>query len=248
VPVPALLLLAAAVAAPDNRPVVVTGHQWAPFISPMGEPFRARSPTDDTLADWFYKADTNRDGVLTSAEMQADAERFFATLDDNHDRQIDPDELANYEYEIAPDIQVMSRTMRAPGQAATVIETRDSDDESSGEDDVRQHRREQNSRRDEAFASLGIGGGVQGAGRYALLNMPEPVAAADTDFNRAISLDEFKAAAIARFQLLDAAHQGRLTLAQLEAMPHAPRSEGKHRKLDEDAPDTRLGNPLPTGP
>ena len=93
---PVLIFLAAA-AAPDNRPVVVTGHQWAPFISPMGEPFRARTATDDTLADWFYKADSNRDGILTAAEMQADAERFFATLDTNHDGQIDPDELSNYE-------------------------------------------------------------------------------------------------------------------------------------------------------
>jgi hypothetical protein len=249
-PVPALLLplLAAAIAAPDSRPVIVTGHQWAPFISPMGEPFRAHSPTDDTLADWFYKADTNRDGILTAAEMQADAERFFATLDDDHDGQIDPDELANYEYEIAPDIQVMAATKRAPGQPAPVALKRDGDDDYAPEDDGVRHRRERNGRRDEAFASLGIGGGVQGAGRYGLLNMPEPVAAADADFNRAISLEEFKAAAIARFQLLVAAHQGRLTLAQLEAMPHAPKSEGKHRKLDEDAPDTRLGNPLPTRP
>ncbi|HWC56097.1 MAG TPA: hypothetical protein VG434_03915 [Sphingomicrobium sp.] len=92
--IPALILLAAAVAAPDKPQILVTGHQWAPFISPMGEPFRAHSATDDTLADWFYKADTNRDGVLTAAEMVADAERFFARLDTNHDGQIDPDELS----------------------------------------------------------------------------------------------------------------------------------------------------------
>ena len=36
-----------------GAPITVTGHAWAPFISPMGEPFRAHSPTDDTLADWF---------------------------------------------------------------------------------------------------------------------------------------------------------------------------------------------------
>ena len=36
-----------------------------------------------------------------------------------------------------------------------------------------------------------------------LLNIPEPVAAADTDFNRAITLEEFRQAAIERFQLLD---------------------------------------------
>ena len=51
----------------------------------MGEPFRAHSASDDTLANWFYQADRNRDGVLTPDEMQADAERFFAKLDTDHD-------------------------------------------------------------------------------------------------------------------------------------------------------------------
>lgn len=238
---PFALLLLAAAAAPDNRPVVVTGHQWAPFISPMGEPFRARSPTDDTLANWFRQADANHDGVLTPGEMEADAERFFAKLDGNHDGEIDPDELANYEYEIAPDIQVMSRTKRLPGQPAPVVKA-------PGPDDLPLERPRRHGRGEEIDAGLGFGSDLQGAARYGLLNMPEPVAAADTDFNRAVTLEEFKAAAIARFQLLDRAHRGGLTLAQLEAMPHAP-TPGKHRRnRDEDAPDQRLGNPLPNGP
>ena len=80
------LLLAAA-----DAPINVVGHAWAPFISPMGEPFRARSTADDTLARWFQQADRNRDGSLTSDEMQADADRFFATLDENNDGELDPD-------------------------------------------------------------------------------------------------------------------------------------------------------------
>ena len=56
-------------------------------------------------------------------------------------------------------------------------------------------------------------GGPQGAARYALLNIPEPVAAADTNFDRAISRNEFRQAAIARFELLDTGHTGRLALA-----------------------------------
>jgi len=240
---PALILpiLAAAAGAPDSRPVVVTGHAWAPFISPMGEPFRARTATDDTLADWFYKVDSNRDGVLTPAEMQADAERFFATLDTNHDEQIDPEELANYEYEIAPDIQVMSRTKRAPGQPAPAALKNDDDED-------RPSSRERRHREYDDLASLGLGGALQGAGRYGLLNMPEPVAAADTDFNRAISLQEFKVAAITRFQLLDSARQGRLTLSQLEALRPAPPMPGHRPKLKKDARDNRVGNPLPSGP
>ena len=228
-------------APPASAPITVRGHQWAPFISPMGEPFLARTPDDDTLADWFYRADANRDGVLVAAEMKADAVRFFATLDTNRDGKIDPDELGHYEYEIAPDIQVMSRTERAPGQPGPIVR--------ADEDDPLQpqpHRRERDGS-SEIDASLGIGGALQGAARYSLLNLPEPVAAADADFNRLISLEEFRVAALARFQLLDTSHQGRLTLAQLELMPHAP-STDKHRpNRKDDAPDARIGNPLPPG-
>jgi Ca2+-binding EF-hand superfamily protein len=242
-PLPLFLLALGPIA--SSAPITVTGHQWAPFISPMGEPFRAHSATDDTLADWFYQADRNRDGVLTAAEMIADAERFFAKLDTNHDGQIDPDELAQYEYEVAPEIQVMSRTRRAPGQPAPVVKQSDDDDLYADADSRRRDRRRN---RDQDYANLGIGGGLQGAARYSLLNMPEPVAAADTDFDRAITLAEFRQAAIARFQLLDTAHQGRITLAQLEAMPHVPTSDRHHLKLDENGPDTRIGDPLPSGP
>jgi Ca2+-binding EF-hand superfamily protein len=246
--IPALFLaiLAPAAQPPASTPIFVTGHPWAPFISPMGEPFRAHSATDDTLADWFTRADRNHDGVLTADEMQADAERFFALLDTNHDGQIDPDELVRYEWQVAPEIQVMSRTRRAPGDpASAALQT---DDEASGDGDTRHDRDWRRERREERYGSLGLGGALQGAARYALLNIPEPVAAADADFNRLISLAEFRAAALARFQLLDSAHKGRLSLAQLEALPHVPKLDKHHPKIDENAPDRRIGSPLPTGP
>jgi len=242
-----LILLAALAQVSPSTPITVTGHQWAPFISPMGEPFRAHSPTDDTLADWFRQADLNHDGVLTAAEMEADAVRFFAKLDTNHDGQIDPEELAQYEYEVAPEIQVMSRTQRVPGQPAHQATQRDPDDLDAYRDE-RHDRDRRRTLREDDYASLGFGGTLQGAARYSLLNMPEPVAAADTDFNRLISLEEFKAAALARFALLDKPHAGRIGLAQLEAMPHAPDPKARRRKIDEDAPDTRIGDPLPGGP
>jgi hypothetical protein len=237
----AFLASAPAIAAAPDNPIFVTGHNWAPFISPMGEPYRARTADDDTLADWFYRADRNRDGVLTIDEMQADAMRFFASIDDNHDGMIDPDELVHYEWEVAPDIQAMARTRRAPGQPAAPA----AQPASSGEDrDWRSHRRQRDS---DSEAALGIGGALQGAARYGLLDMPEPVAAADTDFDRAITRDEFSRAAVARFQLLDSAHRGRLTLAQLEALRPALPADRRRVKLDDKAADKRLGNPLPPG-
>ena len=242
-----LLLTMLAGAAPaqvsPTTPITVTAHPWAPFISPMGEAFRAHNGSEDTLANWFYQADRDRDGILSAAEMQTDAERFFATLDTNRDGQIDPDELAHYEWEVAPEIQVTSRTRRKPGDPAPVVLA-----DSSDENRPRDRERDRQKRREEGYASLGIRGELQGAARYALLNIPEPVAAADTDFNRAITLDEFRQAALGRFQLLDTARRGSLTLVQLEAMPHAPSADRKRQKWDKDSADPRIGNPLPTGP
>ena len=215
-------------------PINVVGHAWAPFISPMGEPFRARTTSDNTLALWFGQADRNRDALLTAEEMQADADRFFATLDSDHDGEIGPEEMMAYEYEVAPEIQVNSKWRRSREQAAA--ETASVATRRTTRDRLR---------------GRGLGEGydpnepVQGAARYALLNIPQPVAAADTDFNRAITLNEFRRAAAYRFQLLDTRHIGRLSLAELQLLvPKAP-AGGRKLKRRPNEPDRRIGNPLP---
>jgi Ca2+-binding EF-hand superfamily protein len=223
----------AAAAPPAEETIRVEGHPWAPFVSPMGEAFRSRGSQDDPLARWFNQADRNHDGVLTPEEMQADTDRFFATLDTNHDGQIDPEELVAYESEIAPEIQVNTRWMRSRGQAAP--ETQASAPRHGG-------KRRENDEHDGYQVN-----GLQGAARYALLNIPEPVAAADADFNRVITLAEFRAAAASRFQLLDSSHQGRLTLQGLEGLVPPPPKRGQRVKRDKNAPDPRIGLPLPPG-
>jgi hypothetical protein len=74
--------------------------------------------------------------------------------------------------------------------------------------------------------------------------MPEPVAAADTDFDRGISLAEFRQAAIARFGMLDSSQSGRLSLIQLEALRPVVTADGRSKR-SKNAPDARVGNPLP---
>jgi hypothetical protein len=222
-----------------EAPISVVGHAWAPFISPMGEPFRAGNRADDTLANWFRQADRNHDGMLTQQEMQADADRFFATLDSDHNGEIEPDELAHYEWEVAPDIQVMSKTKRAAGDPIPVARHDDAEPRS-------EHRKERQQRAAEENAQLGIGAGLQGAARYALLNIPEPVAAADLDFNRGISLVEFRQAASARFSLLDAKHLGHLKLEDLQALRAAAWAATKRTKAKDNGPDARVGNSLPS--
>jgi EF hand len=225
-PSPVLFLVLLAAGAQQSQ-ILVTGHAWAPFISPMGEPFRARTPDDDTLARWFNQADRNHDGALTPDELVADGDRFFATLDTNHDQEIDPEELVQYEWEIAPDIQLMSKKRPAPGLRST---NAPGGKEKAGRENLL----------DEGAGSL------QGAARYGLLNMPEPVAAADANFDRGISLTEFRQAAFARFQLLDRAGAGRVSLADLEALRPSPTTD-RGRKAKKDPLDARIGNPLPPG-
>ena len=233
VPAMIALLAAATQAAP---PITVTGRAWAPFISPMGEPFRAKSKADNTLALWFVQADRNHDGMLTADEMQADAGRFFARLDTDHNGAIEPEELVRYEWELAPEIQVNSRWRRPPGQPAATVRQSEAE---------RKRIKRGHGESDGLLA--GLNDPLQGAARYALLNMPEPVAAADADFNRAITLTEFRQAALERFRLLDKAGQGRITLAELQALVPPPPKGKKRARRKDDEPDARVGVPLPPG-
>jgi hypothetical protein len=203
----------------NEPPIIVKAYPWAPFISPMGEPFRPPTTGEAPLARWFRQADQNADGALTSEEMQHDADRFFTRLDSNQDGRIDPDEIKTYEWEIAPEIQVNSDWRQARGEAANGKRKRDAHDGYRAD-------------------------GLQGAARYGLLNIPQPVASADADFNRVITLAEFKQAASVRFKLLDGRGQGQVTLPELEArLPDRPK--GRRVKRAKDAVDTRVGLPLP---
>jgi Ca2+-binding EF-hand superfamily protein len=66
-----------------------------------------------------------------------------------------------------------------------------------------------------------------GAGGLGLLSIPEPVAAADSNFNRGVSSTEFEQAAVSRFRRLDTNGDGKLTLDELEARREAIRSNAR---------------------
>jgi Ca2+-binding EF-hand superfamily protein len=225
-----LPLLATIAAQGGEQPITVVGRPWAPFISPMGEPFRARTATDNTLARWFHQADRNQDGVLTADEMQADAERFFAALDTDHDGEIQPDELVRYEWQVAPDIQVNTKWKRARGEVAAKPTQAGEIGRYTG-------------RNVDGYRI----GGLEGAARYALLNIPQPVASADADLNRAVTLDEFRRAAAYRFQLLDSKRVGKLTLQDLQTLLPKRPENGARPKRAKNAPDPRVASPIPIG-
>jgi hypothetical protein len=213
----------------------------------MGEPFRSRDRSDDSLADWFAQADRNHDGRLTPDEMQGDAERFFALLDVNHDGEIDPDDISRYEEVIAPEIRSGGGFGMDLGAAP----------ESSGEGERGGrgghggggHRGGGGGGHRPGGEGGGGGGGGgghrggfharggddshQGASRYGLLDLPEPVTSADADFNRGVSVAEFRRAAAQRFTALDLDHHGYLTLAGLASIRPAPAARPKSPPSDD---------------
>jgi Ca2+-binding EF-hand superfamily protein len=205
---PLLFLLAATQAPATPAPAALPstgGRHWGRlFISPMGEPFRADRGSDP-LATWFTQADRNHDGYVTLDEMQADAERFFASLDTNHDGEIDPDEINHYESAIAPEIS------DAPHY--DMDGTGDAEGGHGRGGHGGHHRGGASPRENETH---------QGAARFGLLDLPEPVSSADADFNRGVSLNEFRQAAGQRFLALDLDHTGKLSLAELEVIRPAP--------------------------
>jgi len=235
---PLLLLASSAAQAPANAqptPAVQYSSKRGGrlFISPMGEPFRAKDREDDTLADWFRQADSNHDGQLTLQEMQADADRFFALLDVNHDGEIDPDEISRYETQVAPEIQ----------SGHFGFASFDTDSESG----ARGGRGDRRGSREKPGFFRGGEDQHQGAGRYGLLDLPEPVVSADADFNRGVSRAEFQAAAGQRFLALDMDHKGYLTLPILEtirpAPPAAPKAPERPKDPDESALPDESGIP-----
>ncbi len=217
------LLVVAAVAAAQSPVQQVDQPQGRPFMSPMGEPVFGRTPREEGLAAWFAQADLNHDGSLTVDEMTADAERFFQTLDTNHDGEIDPDEISHYEQVIAPEVH--TRALAAAPTPATTGNQRGAGERHGG---GRGHRG------GGAFAgNFGDRDDEAGAGRYGLLQIPEPVVSADADFNRGVSREEFKAAAAKRFQMLDMTRSGRLTLSELEGIRRAAASAANRPRSGE---------------
>jgi len=62
------------------------------------------------------------------------------------------------------------------------------------------------------------------------LQIPEPVASADSNFNRGVSPEEFRDAATKRFLLLDSCHSGKLTLPELQNIRQAASTVAKQKR------------------
>jgi hypothetical protein len=181
--------------APPPRPGAPAAPPVRVFISPMGEPFRRGTEPGEPIERWFAGADTDNDGALTVTEFQADAMRFYATLDVNSDGEIAPDEIIRYETQVAPEVQMGMRLRVALDRNGRP---------------VRQPRQRP-------------GEGPYGMGSQALLAIPQPVISADADLNRGVSPAEFRHTAGQRFLLIDRNRDGRITRDELAPPPEEDR-------------------------
>jgi hypothetical protein len=187
-------LISGAVQAAPPPPVAPPSYPRL-FISPTGEPFRGKGD-EDQIARWFRQADSDRDGKLVRTEFAADAERFFTLLDQNGDGEIAGAEIDRYEYELAPEIS----GLRFEGPGA----------EGPPRDRPTGKRPDKKTR--QAMARLAA---LQGASRYGILDIPEPVTAADIEMNGRVTRQEYLAAADQRFTMLDTDKDGKLTFEEL---------------------------------
>jgi hypothetical protein len=198
------------------------------FISPSGEPFRG----ENGLAAWFAQADTDRDGSISEAEFNADAQRFFKKLDKNGDGKLDGFEIQAYEHDIVPEIGTVD--LLEPMAEGAPRRMNGGGGGPGGGEGGGGRRGGGGGRRGGGGQGQGQGqtaqasdtttrapAGREGAARYALLNEPEPVANADENVDGQVTADEWKRATARRFAHLDRAHTGKLLLSDLLLPPDA---------------------------
>jgi len=209
---PLILIAAAAAAQAPQEPVA--GQTLSAFGSTTRGAGRLFiSP----MGEPFYGRTAGEDGLAV----------WFAQADRNHDGMITVDEM----------------TADADRFFLALDRTHDGEIDP---DDIDYYERmvPQIRARTMVYTSTTPGGDVQarfdsetGAGRLGLLQIPEPVASADSNFNRGVSEQEFRDAAVKRFQLLDTNHLGKLTLPQLEATRRAASTYSKRRPVQPGSSD-----------
>ncbi|MYL96761.1 EF-hand domain-containing protein [Novosphingobium sp. FGD1] len=192
----------------------------AMFVSPMGEPFRpSPDSTERPFMMWFTAADLDHNGRLDSAEFGADALRFYKVLNVDGDEEIGPAEITRYEEEIVPEIRdpLRGRSIPRPGMPAGKGKMGGGGlggmgSMGGGGAGGMGSMRGMGARGDIADkiakAQKMAANRPQGLELYGLLPIPQPVASADTNFNRGITEAEFLKAAQQRFQYLDQDQDG----------------------------------------
>lgn len=207
-----LTLLPAALAA---QPAAAQWARGSVYLSPMGEPFIAPAG-QSPVAAWVTKADSDRNGSISLAELTIDGERFFKTLDVDGDQRVGGFEMTRYEEDVAPAALRAAAGARPVGSQSIDRGGRAAGDFSG---------RSGNPRRGRAGLPGGMtgpqlslsGGRPTGGSDGGLLSIPQPVAMTDIDMSGSVTVDEFARAAARRFGLLDVNKNGLLEVGELSA-------------------------------
>lgn len=208
------LLLSACAGGAGTEPMDGSARERL-FVSPSGEPFRATPDGPRPIAVWFARADADRDGSITAAELRADAARWFAVLAGS-DAVIDGFEVSAYEQRTLPEMlpDAASRRRAASEEESDILRLPDE-------------------RPADRPGARGRGGfNLDGATPYGVTGEPHPLMSADFDQSRQIDTAEFARASDERFRLLDKAGDGRLTLSELDAVK-LPRRRALRRSREE---------------
>lgn len=192
------------------------------FISPAGEPFRTPDKPYPSR-QWFDGADRDSDGRLTLAEMVADADRFFATLDSDRDNRIGGVEIEHYERRVAPEVAFGTSTPMGgpppgpppggmpPGGGPGGMPGGGPEGMPPGMEGGPMSRAPP---RPDRMPNM-----PRGAGLFSFFNIPHPVLRADVDLSGSSTRDEMRAWVRTQFLALDEKRQGFLTLSDLPQTP-----------------------------
>ncbi len=172
------------------------------YMSLMGEPYWTNSAGVAPFDQWLKMADLDEDGAISNVEFVKDADAFFESLDLNGDKIIDGDEMAKYE-QLAP-----GRTRAAGGGAQMPSSVRP---KAKASTTVEQGQVGVVSGSDAPSATRIHPGG----GRINFAEVPQPVAMADANLDRRVTVEEFRRTAAKRFSNYDVDKDGRLTRKEL---------------------------------
>lgn len=180
------------------------------YLTVMGEPVTAPAG-QSALGAWFSKADSDRNGGVSLAELTADSERFFKTLDIDSDGRIGGYEMTRYEEEVAP------LSLRAAAGARPIVYARQetTPGSSSNYNDAENSRRSRSGvpgQSNDPSISLGAGNERRSAGSTSI---PQPVAMTDVDLSGSVTPEEFARAASRRLAAADVNKNGQLELGEL---------------------------------
>jgi len=173
------------------------------YMSLMGEIFRTNDAGQAPFDQWFRLADGDSDGGISRLEFRADAQSFFESLDTNGDKVIDGDEMKVYE-EGAP-----SRSRVAGGGGPERSSVRPTAKASSKVE-----------KGQVALVTTGDAPSATrihpGDTRIDFSEVPQPVAMADLNIDRRVTLDEFMKTASKRFANYDVDQDMKLTPKELQ--------------------------------